>query len=235
MLPDFSTRTDRDEWMDDLSLPDETLRRTTDAVAYVNRWTGGVKASIAGLTSLVPPGRSTLSILDVGTGNGAMPEAFVEWGQSRGMDIEVTGIDLIESAIETARNRARSPKLSYACRDLFEMEPDDPSDRYDIVHGSLMLHHFPEDRAAGALRQMQQLARIGVVIQDLHRHPLHWAGSHLLIPLLTEDAMARHDGPVSVLRGFTRDELEAIAEDAGLKHASVGWHPPFRWLLVGRK
>jgi sugar phosphate isomerase/epimerase len=115
------------------------------------------------------------------------------------------------------------------------MDPDDGADRYDIVHGSLMLHHFPEDRAADALRKMQRLARIGVVIQDLHRHPLHWAGSHLLIPLLTEDAMARHDGPVSVLRGFTRDELEAIAEDAGLKHASVGWHPPFRWLLVGRK
>jgi 2-polyprenyl-3-methyl-5-hydroxy-6-metoxy-1,4-benzoquinol methylase len=235
MLPDFSTRTDRDEWMDDLSLPDETLRRTTDAVAYVNRWTGGLSASTAGLESLLSDGRESLTILDVGTGNGAMPEAFVAWGRDRGLDIEVTGIDLIEAAIDTARDRARSPRLTYTCRDLFEMDPEDEADRFDIVHGALMLHHFPDEQATRALRRMQQLARIGVVVQDLHRHPLHWAGSHLVIPCLTDDAMARHDGPISVLRGFTRGELEDIAHRAGLSHVSVGWHLPFRWLLVGRK
>lgn len=240
LLPNFSTRSDETEWMDDLSLPPETLRDTTDAVERINRVCGGVQVTLRGLDALVPTtGRGAeLSVLDVGTGNGALPRDFVDWGRRRGLQIHATGIDLIPSAVAIARRRARRggyEQVDYRVQNLFDIAPgDSPADdgRFDIVHASLVLHHFPGDEAVAALRKMAELARLGVVINDLHRHPLHWLGSQVLIPSLSRDELARHDGPISVLRGFTRRELLDLADRAGLTFASTAWEPPFRWLLV---
>lgn len=216
--------------MDDLGHDAEILRKTTEAVERVNRCCGGVQTSLEGIASLVPPGRRRLSILDVGTGSGSLPVEFVRWGESQGIDVESHGIDLIESSVEWASQRYRSVEgVSFACRDLFELEGEE---RWDVVHASLLLHHFFDGDAVECLAHMAKLSRLGIVVNDLHRHPLHYLGARALIPMVTRDRMARHDGPVSVSRGFTRRELLERSERAGLEHASVAWRLPFRWLLV---
>jgi hypothetical protein len=42
----------------------------------------------------------------------------------------------------------------------------------------------------------------------------------------------RHDGPVSVARGWTEAELLELVRRAGVA-ARVRWHLPFRWTLEG--
>jgi hypothetical protein len=44
--------------------------------------------------------------------------------------------------------------------------------------------------------------------------------------------MSRNDGPVSVLRGFTRTELASLAERAGLSNCRVEREFPYRLSLV---
>jgi hypothetical protein len=46
--------------------------------------------------------------------------------------------------------------------------------------------------------------------------------------------MARHDGPLSVLRAYTPAEVRAIVAQAGLAHARVEARPLFRILITLR-
>tara|TARA_B110000196_G_C20704665_1_gene456868 strand:- start:137 stop:295 length:159 start_codon:yes stop_codon:yes gene_type:complete len=44
--------------------------------------------------------------------------------------------------------------------------------------------------------------------------------------------MVRHDAPLSVARGFRRQELMELAEAAGFQWTKLIWVWPFRWLAV---
>jgi predicted nuclease with RNAse H fold len=78
---------------------------------------------------------------------------------------------------------------------------------------------------------MQRLVQSGVLVNDLHRHPLAYVGIWALSRGLGMARMVQHDAPMSVRRGFRRRELEALAEKASLPSPSVRWHWAFRWTL----
>lgn len=234
MLPDFSQRADLDEQMEDPELSAEQLRETTDAIEHISRMSGGIRPSIRGLERLLDQGMNRISVLDVGTGNGAIPREFAGWGRKNGVTVDVVGIDPLESAIEQARRDSTGVEtVSFETCGLAELDPG--MRRFDVVHASLVLHHFDEDEAIEALNHMADLSKLGVVVNDLHRHPVHWLSSKVVIPLLTRDAISQHDGPISVLRSFTRRELVELAQESALSSFTLEWVFPFRWLLVGRR
>lgn len=228
--PDFSRRSDGPEIMDDVTIQGTRLERSLRDVARLNRLSGGHRVSMRGLETLVPDGRDELTVLDVGSGSGHLAHEIADWAHSRRMAVHVTGIDLTATTIAFARDLSGpSDHVTFEQRDLFEL-PDQPL--FDIVHCSLVLHHFPGHRAADALAKMFAVSRLGVVVNDLHRHPLAWFGTTLATRLVSRSPMVHHDGPLSVLRGFTRRELLALARQADMPDASVAWEVPFRWLLV---
>lgn len=230
LLPDFSKRSERLELMDDLSIQGEELEETLRQVERINTLSRGPAISLAGLDALVPPGVESLSVLDVGTGSGDVPRRIVDWADGCGIDASIKGIDLSHTTIHYARRRStRSERLEFELRNLFDL-PDDQ--QYDVVHASLVLHHFPGREAVEALEKMYRLARYGVVINDLQRHLVPWLGLRLGLPLFTRNRLVRNDGPLSVLRGFTRRELLRMARKVGASQPSVAWEFPFRWLLI---
>jgi len=105
------------------------------------------------------------------------------------------------------------------------------------VHASistLTLHHFPEDQAVRLLEEMRRVARHRVVVNDLERHRLNHLSARLLAATLWRgNRLTRHDGPLSVLRSFTADELLALGRRAGLRNPVVHRHVPWRLVLVG--
>lgn len=240
LLPDFSKRSERLELMDDLSIQGDELEETLDQLERINALTRGPAISIAGIESLLPSGVDELSVLDVGSGAGDIPRRVVEWADSRDLSVSIKGIDLSRTTVQIARARARrarqraarttrQERMEFELKNLFEI-PD--TDNYDIVHASLVLHHFPGEEAAEALAKMHRLSRYGVVINDLQRHPLPWLGLRLGLPVFTQNRLIKNDGPLSVLRGFTRRELLDLGRRAGIKTPSVAWEFPFRWLMV---
>lgn len=230
LLPDFATRSERLELMDDLSIQGEELEETLEQLERINAWTRGPQISLAGIESLLEPGIERLSVLDVGSGAGDIPRRIVDWSKDRPFSISVKGIDLNRTTIKYARRRTtRDERLAFELKSLFDL-PDEES--YDIVHAALVLHHFPDEEAVRALDKMRRISRLGVVINDLQRHPIPWSGLKLGLPVATKNRLVRNDGPLSVLRGFRRKELLALAEKAGLEWVSVSWQWPFRWLMV---
>lgn len=232
MIPDFSTRTHRDEWIDDPSLDPEKLQRTLDDLAALNARIGGHLPSVSGVERLAGE-RQKLTVLDVGTGSGDLPRILVDRARRRGVKLDVTGIDLSDAIVDHARNRAAGyPEVNFRRCDLFDLDDDET---YDVVHASLMVHHLDDQQAAAGLRKMYELCRLGVVINDLHRHPVSYFGSFALLRLLSDNPIIHHDGSLSILRGFRRDELHKLAEQAGVGNTDIRWFPLFRWRLLAHR
>jgi len=102
----------------------------------------------------------------------------------------------------------------------------------DIVASSLTLHHLEPEQAVAGLREMTAAARIAVVVNDLLRRRLSLALVWLATRLLRCHPISRHDGPLSVRRSYSRDELRALAARAGARRLTIRQYPVLGRLLA---
>jgi len=235
-MPDFSERTQADEMMDDFAITDRRLTRALSDLRWVNRWFGGHRAADVTLRPLLRRTK-TLRILDVGSGGADYPEHIVRWADREGYTVDVVAVDANPQTVSYAQtsldHRMPPPlrdRVKVVCADALDLPYDDGA--FDVATAALFLHHFHGKEAIALLREMDRVARHGVLVNDLHRHPMAYYGVRVLGAITRASVMFRHDGPLSVLRGFRRDELEQLAAEAGLRHARVHWHWAFRWVLT---
>jgi SAM-dependent methyltransferase len=242
-------RIDVPERMEAPGLDPTELRGALDHVASVNRWLGGLRSLkralrpwVAGQADGAPRSSghaSTFRILDVGTGNGDVPVRLLRWASARQRAWMAVGVDLHPRIIRIAGERgARSGTAG--CRPRFAAVRADgmrlpfPDGSFDVVLTVLTLHHFDDAAAVRLLREMARVARRLVVVSDLERRRSALLGAHLLaLTVWRRSPVTRHDGPLSVRRSFTREELLRLGEEAGLHLPTVRRHLPFRLLLTG--
>jgi SAM-dependent methyltransferase len=231
--PNFARRSPILEKMDDPTVRQEELLAGLDGLARVNALTGGHVPSLSGVRRLGGH-RERLSVLDVGTGSGDTARRLVDWARAESIDLYVRGIDRNLATVDHARRRCVAyPEVEVALEDLFHLREEDS---FDVVHAALLLHHLTDDQAIEGMRAMYAASRLGVVFNDLHRHRIAYYGSRMLLPLLSTSEMVRHDGPISVLRGFVHQELVDLVARAGLPRPQIRWWPLFRWqVVIGRE
>ncbi|WP_456428884.1 methyltransferase domain-containing protein [Rhodocaloribacter sp.] len=236
-MPSFVERLHAEELMDDLSITDDRLLRALDELRWVNRLLGGYATTMRVLAPYLEARRGrAVRLLDLGAGVGDYAEHIVRWADRRGLDVSVTAVDANPVTVAHARrtlDRRLPPKLRarihVAVEDALALPYAD--DAFDVVMAAMFMHHFRAEDAVSLVREMNRVARDGILVNDLHRHPLAYYG--ILVParLLPVSPMFRHDAPVSVLRGFRRADLEAVARDAGLDAYRIRRHWAFRWSL----
>ncbi|MGI8618885.1 MAG: methyltransferase domain-containing protein, partial [Gemmatimonadaceae bacterium] len=112
------------------------------------------------------------------------------------------------------------------CADALDLPFADNS--IEIVTCSQVLHHFPGARGAALLREMNRVARARVVVSDLRRSWMGAGGLWLASFPLMFHPISRHDGVVSVLRGFTPDEMRSLIRDAVGAEVRVARRAAFR-------
>jgi 2-polyprenyl-3-methyl-5-hydroxy-6-metoxy-1,4-benzoquinol methylase len=233
----FARRYGGSEMMDDFSIIGEELTNALEELRLINRWSGGHLASIRQINRVVAwRGAGPVRILDLATGIADYPEAILKWADRRGIEIEIVAVDANE---ETCRHAVRSldSNLDAKLRARVTVMTVDalasgfPDRSFDVVHAALFLHHLDQEESVELLREMRRIARQAVVINDLHRHPVAYFALRLVGKLLPVSEMFRHDGPVSVLKGFNRSELTGLARAAGM-NPQIAWFPGFRWLMT---
>jgi len=221
--------------MDDVSITGERLRRALDDIRWINRLLGGYSATNSVFDPLLHT-HSNLRVLDVGTGSGDYPARLVRRAHRRDTEMNAVGVDVNPATVGYGRAWLDA-HLSPPLRGRVRLEVADalhlpyPDDAFDVTHAALFLHHFHGPEAPRLLREMARVSRLGIVVNDLHRHPLAYAGIWALSRLLRMAPMVQHDGPLSVQRGFRRSDLEALAHEAPLSAPSIRWHWAFRWTL----
>jgi ubiquinone/menaquinone biosynthesis C-methylase UbiE len=211
---------------------DEDVARNLSDLRRINRLLGGTRVVIDALSSYLGA-RDTkqVSLLDVGTGSADIPTAVAQWCDSRGIKPFVAALDISERNLRIARTqlgigteiklvRADSLSLPFAERS------------FDFVTASLFLHHFQDEDVVRLLADFSRVARRAVIVNDLVRNLIPYYFARLTGPVLATSFLTRNDGPVSVLRGFTADEMKSLAERAGLRQVEVKRVFPYRLSLV---
>lgn len=216
------------EWMDDPLIDPGLLRRALLDIEGVNRRLGGVRAVLSEVAALLRPGEP-LTLLDVGCGGGDLPRAFTRYAEQRHVPHRIVAVDRHLRTISMARRWSTGHGIDHVAADAFQLPFADGS--FDIVTSSMTLHHFDAGPRVDALRELARVARRRVVINDLERCWPNYLGARLLAGTIWRGSPARHDGPVSVLRGFTPDELAHDFEAAGLHRIAV--RRRFFYRLVG--
>ncbi|MBJ6751666.1 methyltransferase domain-containing protein [Geomonas anaerohicana] len=206
----------------------EELEGSLSDLRTVNRYLGDTRALLKHLAAKLQ-GRRHLSVLDVATGSADLPVALVEWAREKGIDIQVTAVDLNSRIVEIAREYASGyPEIKLLVADALQLPFREHS--FDVVLCSKTLHHMKEPEAVRAMKEMLRVARRGFIVIDLRRSWVAYALIYVLTRIFTSNRMTRYDGPLSVLKAFTAGELRACAAKAGATTIDVH-REPF-WLLV---
>ncbi len=218
------------EILDDPGVSPALMTRAMSDVARANILFGGRRAAIAELKPALVAMNGAGSMLDVGTGQGDIPAAAKRIARRIGLSLWTIGFDMSFPLVATHREsndvvaRGDAMHLPFADRSI------------DVVMASQMLHHFEFDDAVAVVREMNRVARRRVVISDLRRSLIAATGLWLSSFPLGFHPVSRHDGVVSVMRGFVPQELSEIVKTAtgvtpSVRHRlgfrlTAGWVPP---------
>jgi ubiquinone/menaquinone biosynthesis C-methylase UbiE len=231
MFATFARRCARPELIDGEDYSCEEFIDSLADLRRVNRYLGGQRALFSRLFLIIEGlTQSRVRLLDVGTGSADLPIAVVETARRRGIEVEFVVLDLNEIATRQAQVQcADYPEISAIRADA--LHPPFLAGSFDIVLASLFLHHFETAQAARLVASLARVARVAVIINDLRRHPIAYYSAKLLTRLFSNNRLTRHDGALSVLRGFTEGDVAEISRLAGLP-LHVSRHFPYRMVAI---
>ena len=220
------------EMMDLAGNSPEILADDLRNLRMLNRYLSGSRSVMVALQRAL--GREPLkniSVLDVGTGSADIPSAISAWAKRRGITVKIVGVeaDPITARIAADQTRERA-EINIIQGDAGA--PAFSPGSFDFVVASQFLHHFSEAKIVDLLRQWAKLARRGIVISDLVRHPVAYYGIRLLTKLTTRNIMTLTDAPLSVRRAFTFKEWDGLLRQAGIGPVKMFLVFPFRMAAV---
>lgn len=233
MFPDLSQRRREPEWMDQ---PDADPRALSDSLRFIRRVNalfGYTRSTLSHLKEYSrdwKPGER-IRILDVATGSGDVPRAVLRWSMRSGFDVSVVGVDLHPVILAQAAREGSGERFRVLRGDALGLPFADGS--FDYAMTSMFLHHLDDDQVVRAIREMDRVARRGILVADLFRNRRAYAW--IVALTVASHPMVRHDARVSVGQAFTREEVLALRDRAGVGYARFHEHFAHRFVLAGQK
>lgn len=216
----MSTRSEAKEWMDLGCYSEKEYRQCLYQLDRIGRYLGGDRATLSAFDQLKRPPQS---ILDVGCGGGLFTRRLAK----KYPKAKVVGIDISKEAIEFA-NQFKCSNLEFAVAEL-----NYPAKSFDIITSTLVCHHMTDEGIVLFLKKAYQVARQGIILNDLHRHSLAKFGYSIAAPFLFLNRMVLHDGLISIERGFLRQEWISYMKLAEIPfdQITINWNWAFRWII----
>jgi SAM-dependent methyltransferase len=215
------------EFLDDPGVEPIVRHQSHADIARSNRLLGGRRAAVGEIRRALAESNDASTLLDVGTGLADLPRSAAAAAAEMGVALTTIGVDDELSLVAAARDCVTFG----VCASGFALPFRDRS--IDIVLCSQVLHHFDWADAERLLRELNRVANRAVIISDLRRSWIAAAGFWLVAALGRFHPVTRHDGVVSVLRGFTSDDLRRVVKAAtGVTptvHHRLGFRLTARW------
>ncbi len=218
------------EIMDDLEISGEVVNQTLRELNTINKFLGGNQISVSAFKKMAK-GSERIALADLGCGGGDIMIEMAKWAGRKKINAEFLGIDANSNIVRFAEtNSAQFPDIKYRAINIFSDEFRDL--KTDIIHCCLFIHHFSKSELIQLFRQFKEQTKVGVIINDLHRHPIAYWSIKILTRLFSKSTMVRNDASISVARGFKRNELILILKEAGITEYKLSWQWAFRWKLI---
>jgi hypothetical protein len=227
----FAARSAGPELIDAPGIPFHDWEVCLNELNTVNTWLGGHAITIEGIKKLIPVGATSITIAEIGCGGGDNLKAIEKWNRKHKLSIHYIGIDLNSACTRFAENNCSDIRsVEFICSDYRNVTFS--KQKPDIIFNSLFCHHFSDDQLKEMLIWMKNNSRTGFFINDLQRHPVAFHSIKWLTALFSNSYLVKNDGPISVLRGFRKNEWKALLDKAGIAKYSIQWKWAFRYLIV---
>lgn len=220
------------ELMDAAGLDPHEVAGAYRVLERVNRQLGNLQSLRRELRRYLDedrPAGSAVSVLDVGAGSGDLARALSGELARRC----VPGLVLALDHDPTAAVLTQRQHVAAVRGDALRLPFADHS--IDVVTAVKFAHHFHGAALARLVAEMARVARGRVVVLDIRRHWLAYWGFVAWSRLMTRNRLVRYDGPLSVLRGFTAQELGELATPLTGFRWTVRSYRGFQLALVGRR
>lgn len=230
-MNNYSLRSQLTELIDEKGIPFEDWSQCLRELNTINTYLGGHAITIEGVRQLIKNKSSTITIAEIGCGGGDNLKAVDKWCRANNIKAEFIGIDINEACTSFAEKNCRNISSSkFIASDYRKVHFN--GNPPDIIFSSLFCHHFTNGQLAEMLKWSKENSRAGFFINDLQRHPVAFHSIKLLTRLFSKSYLVRNDAPISVMRGFKRNEWEKIMAAAGIHSYSIQWKWAFRYLVT---
>ena len=217
------------ELLDEDDIPFADIKQNMKELDFINKWLGGHAITVNAFKSLIKS-KTKISVCEIGCGGGDNLGAIYKWCRRKNIDLQITGVDIKRECIEYAKSRKILPgHAQWITSDYKEVTF---TTKPDIIFSSLFCHHFTNDELVYQLNWMKQNAATGFFINDLHRHFLAYHSIKILTTLFSKSYLVKNDAPLSVARGFNRDELKKLCSRAGAREVEIFWKWAFRYVVI---
>lgn len=205
-----------------------------EELEFINKYLGGHKITIAGLRKLLKhqplEKKRELVICEIGCGGGDNMIAIQKWCTTRNISVRFIGIDINPFCIEVATAKLAGLNATLILADYITVGFEEG--KPDYIFSSLFCHHFTDGDLVRMLKWIKQHAGMGFFINDLHRNLLAYHSIKILTHFFSRSYLVKNDAPLSVLRGFSKEEWAILLETSGIKNYMIEWKWAFRHLIT---
>jgi 2-polyprenyl-3-methyl-5-hydroxy-6-metoxy-1,4-benzoquinol methylase len=199
-------RSDQKEIIDDLAFSDPSLIENLREMELLNKWLGYHQSLIKVVQKIyckyqMDFNHKPIVIADLGCGSGDALKCIDAWASLKKVKCKLIGIDANPFVIKYAKHNSQQYQIQYELQDILNLNKKDV---YDVVILNNICHHLNEKSLMQLVGHLASTTRIAIVINDIHRHWLAYIGIKLITTLFKFSSVTKHDGPLSVLRAFSK-------------------------------
>ncbi len=220
------------EWLDtDSGTADEISASLAD-LRRVNSWFGGVSTTEWMLRRVARElGKASLSVLEVASGPGDVPQICKQRLERGGVGIELTLLDRAASHLRNGYRAIAGDALAlpFIAGDALALPFRD--DSFDAVSCGLFAHHLGPGNLVRFINEALRVCRSAVLINDLVRSWLHLAFVYTGMPLY-RSRLTRHDAPASVRQAYKIEEMRALLRQTHASRVEIQRRYFFRMAVI---
>lgn len=224
----LAVRSYQRELLDADDIPMDAIRQNMVELDTINTLLGGHSISISGFKKLLG-NKKSITVCEIGCGGGDNLVALHKWCINNSVQLTTIGIDIKKEVVDFASAKKELANTKFITSDYSLVHFNQPP---DIIFSSLFCHHFSNEDLIQQFKWMKANCTIGFFVNDLQRHPVAYYSIQLLTGIFSKSYLVKHDAPLSVARGFIKNELTQLLLYADIPTASVEWKWAFRYLIV---
>jgi 2-polyprenyl-3-methyl-5-hydroxy-6-metoxy-1,4-benzoquinol methylase len=232
MLIDLSERSEQPELMDDFREGLQKLRFIYDDINRVNAILGGNSITINAVAQLLKENpQETYTIVDMGCGDGNMLREVARYCRKNGHNAKLIGVDLNSEALQLAKEASIDySEIAYQHLDILQIQSTELN--CDIVLNTLCMHHFVNKDLLMFLQKFNELARIGIIINDLQRSRWAYYLFKLFSLIFIKTKTAQIDGLISIRKAFVKSDLIEYSKHLPDARHEIKWQWAFRYVWI---
>lgn len=230
---DFRQRSDEKEIMDTQKICATDWALFVKDLSWINHYLINRHSFMKSIESIYQK-KDHMHVAEFACGDGSTIYRLAQWAKKMNYDLKFSGFDINCAFIEYAQQQQHKHlPIQFSVQDV--LSETFRKNKFDIILCNLFCHHLTNEELILFVKQLNQQANVGVMINDLHRHRIAYLGFKIISFLKKFSPMVKHDGLVSIRRGFTKREIISLLEQAGIQNYQVKWCFPFYYHISWSK